>query len=84
MRSILPAERFAPFDAATAEAMSVAFDRAWEAILFQEQETAAFARTERTREALALRIIALAQGGERDVIRLSQEAVEYVLKASRK
>jgi len=84
MRSVLLAEKFEPFDPATAEAMSLAFDRAWQVILVRGHETAASAHTERTREALALRIIALAQGGERDVIRLSQEAVEYVLKASRK
>jgi hypothetical protein len=78
---IHPNPQFQPFDAKTAEVMRLAFHTAWQALLVSGSELVASFRAQATREALVLRIIELARDGERDVVRLRDQAVAYVLQA---
>jgi hypothetical protein len=81
MGSLHQSPQFQPFDPKTAEVMRLAFHTAWQALLVSGSDLAASFHAEATREALVLRIIDLAQAGERDVVRLRDEAVAYVLHA---
>jgi hypothetical protein len=81
MGSVYQSPQFQPFDPKTAEVMRLAFHTAWQALLVSGSELVASFRAEATREALVLRIIELAQDGERDVVRLRDQAVAYVLQA---
>ena len=58
--------------------MGLAFDTAWQILMVTEGELVSPVRAERTREALALRIITLVQLGERDVLRLHDDALAHV------
>jgi hypothetical protein len=81
MGSVHPSPQFQPFDAKTAEVMRLAFHTAWQALLVSGSDLVASFRAEATREALVLRIIELAQAGERDVVRLRDQAVACALQA---
>jgi hypothetical protein len=71
--------RFEPFDATTATHLGQAFDSAWEALTATETTPSiSLAESERLREMLALRIIKLAQDGERDPDSLRDAALAYV------
>ncbi len=61
--------------------MGLAFDSAWEELLMSSPSLASSAYADATREALAIHIIAIAQRGERDVNRLRDDAVAFVLDA---
>jgi len=65
---------FAAFDTDTAGAMGLAFDTAWQVLMGTQSGLVSPLRAEETREALALRIITLAELGERDVFRLHDDA----------
>jgi hypothetical protein len=58
--------------------MGVALDSAWYKLLVSGSALTAAWRAEHTREALALRIVASAQLGERDIDRLSDDALAHV------
>jgi hypothetical protein len=81
MGKVLPFAEHKPFDPKIAEAMGVAFDTAWQKLLVSGSELASSGYAEATREALAMHIIDLAKTGERDVNRLRDDAVTFVLDA---
>jgi hypothetical protein len=68
--SAKPKPPFELFDPETAAVMGLAFDTAWQVLLVTGSELVSSFRAEETREVLALRIITLAQLGERDVFRV--------------
>lgn len=70
-----------PFDPQMAHAMGLAFDTAWQKLLVSGSALAASGYAEATREALAMHIIDLAKAGERDINRLRDDAVAFVLQA---
>jgi hypothetical protein len=71
--------RFEPFDTTTATHLGQAFDNAWETLTATDATPAlSLAESERLREMLALRIIKLAQDGERDPDTLRDAALAYV------
>jgi hypothetical protein len=70
------------FDAALCDAMGLAFESAWQRLLTSGTHLASSTYAEPTREALVLHIIDLAKRGERDVNRLRDDAVAFVLRAT--
>jgi hypothetical protein len=66
------------FDPDTLQIMGVALDCAWYKLLVSGSALTASWRAEHTREALALQIVASAQLGERDINRLSDDALAHV------
>ena len=78
MGSMHPIPQFQPFDPELADTMRLAFNTAWQSLLVSRSDLVASFRAEATREALALRIIDMAKFGERDVIRLRDDAVAHV------
>jgi hypothetical protein len=76
-----PFKQGQPFDPATCDAMGLAFNTAWQEVLVSGTRLASSDYADATREALALHIIELAKGGERDVNRLRDDAVAFVLDA---
>jgi hypothetical protein len=84
MGSVHPSPQFQAFDPESAEVMLLAFHTAYRELLVSGSELVGSFRAEATREALALRIIDLAQAGERDVVRLRDEALAYVLHANQR
>jgi hypothetical protein len=81
LATIHPVFERQPFDPAVCDAMALAFDSAWQELLVSESHLASSAYTDATREALAMKILNLARTGERDVNRLRDGAVEFVLDA---
>jgi hypothetical protein len=77
MRTVLSEGAFAPFDPETIDAMSEAFKVASRSVV-----TSGVRLDDKVREELALRIIAKAQAGERDVVLLSEHAVAHVRRAN--
>jgi hypothetical protein len=84
MPTIHPFATTQPFDAATCEAMGLAFESAWQELLVSGSRLASSVYAEATREALAMHIIDRAKQGERDVNRLRDDAVAFVLEALRR
>lgn len=80
MRSVLPPKQFEPFDAQTADTMAAAFSSAWSDLTQAGQAPATGPAAERMREVLALRIIDRAGQGERDLDRLRDDAIAFVLR----
>ena len=77
MAQIIPFERHIDaFDPETAQIMSQAFQAAWDSLSQSGRVEAAPFRAERTREAMAKRIIELATNGERDPDRLREAGLE--------
>ncbi len=76
--SARPNPPFELFDPETAAVMGLAFDTARQVLLVTGSELVSSFRAEETREVLALRIITLAQLGERDVFRLHDDAIAHV------
>jgi hypothetical protein len=75
--------RYAPnkiFDPDLAKAMGEAFSVAWELL----KGITVQAEAEKVRETLALRIIDTAEAGERDPIKLSQDAIAHLAKAKKR
>jgi hypothetical protein len=81
MGTVHPFAAHKPFDPQIAEAMGLAFDAAWQKLLVSGSELASSAYAEATREALAMHIIDVAKTGEREVARLRDDAVPFVLQA---
>lgn len=78
MRTVIPIDVLRPFDPETARIMGLAFDTAWEKLLGAGGPLAASFNADATREALALRIVHMAQRGEHDLNRLRDDAVAFV------
>ena len=81
MGTVHPFAEHKPFDPEAAAAMGLAFDAAWQKLLVRGTHLAAPWHAEATREALAMQIIDVAKTGERDVNRLRDDAVAFVLHA---
>jgi hypothetical protein len=81
MGKVLPFAEHKPFDPTIAEAMRTAFDSAWQRLMASGSTLASPSSADKTREALAMHIIDLAQRGEHDVNRLCDDAVAFVLDA---
>ena len=81
MGTVLPFAEYKPFDPQISDAMGLAFDTAWQKLLVSGSALASSGYADATREALAMHIIDLAQGGERNVARLRDDAVAFVLQA---
>jgi hypothetical protein len=79
MGTIHPFAQLQPLD--PCDAMGLAFDSAWQELLTSSPSLASSAYADATREALATHIIDMAQRGERDVNRLRDDAVAFVLDA---
>jgi hypothetical protein len=73
-----------PFDAATCDAMGLAFETAWQKLLVSGKGLASSTYADATREALAMHIIDLAKTGVSDVNRLRDDAVAFVLDAQQR
>lgn len=84
MSSIHPFAQLQPFDPITCDAMGLAFDSGWQELLISGTRLASSAYADATREALVMHIIDLAKRGERDVNRLRDDAVAFVLDALRR
>ncbi len=78
MRTVIPIEVLRPFDPETARIMGLAFETAWERLLVVGSALVASFNADGAREALALRIVHMAQRGEHDLNRLRDDAVAYV------
>jgi hypothetical protein len=61
-----------------ATALGSAFEFAWQSLKSMASPLAEPSRADQTKEELALRIIATAKAGERDVNRLKEDAVAFV------
>jgi hypothetical protein len=61
--------------------MGLAFETAWQKLLGSRSELAFSPDADRTREALAMHIIDLANRGERDANRLRDDAAAFVTDA---
>jgi hypothetical protein len=75
--------RYAPgkiFDPGLAKAMGEAFTVAWELL----KGSTAQAEAEQVRQSLALRIIDAGEAGERDPIKLSQDAIAHLATAKKR
>jgi hypothetical protein len=75
--------RYAPdkvFDPQTAEAMREAFEAAWALVEVSGDPKLLDGKAEWAREILALRIIDKAQEGERDSIKLRNDALTFLAK----
>jgi hypothetical protein len=70
--------RFQAFDPALADAMHQAFNAAWDSMTTSGYFSDGKMGSEAARETLALRIIEIGQTGERDVIRLREDALAHV------
>jgi hypothetical protein len=80
-------EKHAPtgaFDADEVRVLTGAFDQAWKTIETSGALFTTNGHAEATRDLLALRIIATAQLGERDVGRLRDDALEYLARTNLK
>jgi hypothetical protein len=85
MATIRPFATTQPFDAATCDAMGLAFDTAWQRLLLVSgTRLASPACADATREALAMHIIELVKTGVRDVSCLRDDAVAFVLDAQQR
>jgi hypothetical protein len=81
MAAIHPFAQAQLFPPTTCDAMGLAFDSAWQRLLVSGSHLASPGYADATREALAMHIIELAKDGERDVSRLRDDAVAFVLSA---
>ena len=72
------------FDDYDVRVLSDAFDEAWKAAQHSEPALSSGAHAEAVRELLALRIIEMAQLGERDPNRLRDDAVLYLTRTNLK
>jgi len=76
--------RYAPdthFDPAVALVMREAFESAWESVKSSGNPDLVDGKAEWLREILGLRIIDMAQRGERDVIKLREDALTFLAQA---
>ena len=76
MIGVTPIDKFRAFNPEAAHALDEAFDGAWKALKASRSLFTTSFRADKAREILALRIIELAQRGERDPIRLRDEVLD--------
>jgi hypothetical protein len=81
MGTVHPLVEHKLFDQESADAMGLAFNAAWQKLLVSGSKLASSGYAGATREALAMHIIDLAKQGQRDVNRLRDDAVAFVLNA---
>ena len=81
MSTIIPFKENWAFDPETNHLMGDALDSAWESLTTRENRLATPAMAARSRELLAKRIVELVQRGERDRIRLSDDAIAHLTRA---
>ena len=72
------------FDADEVKVLTQAFDEAWKAVSESSPPFASAEHAEATRELLALRVIEMAQLGERDPERLRTDALVYLARTNLK
>jgi hypothetical protein len=72
------------FDAEEVRILTTAFDEAWKAVQDSGVSFASNGHSEATREFLALRIIEMAQLGERDSHRLRDDAILHLARSNLK
>jgi hypothetical protein len=82
VHSLIPTGALDAFDPKTIVTLGLAFEMAWQSLLASASPLAVPAQADQSREALALRIIEAAKTGERDVKRLTDDAIAYVLENS--
>ena len=82
MRTIIPFAENRAFDPETAHLLAAAFENAWKSVTARGDRFADPLKAAQSREVLAKRIIELAQHGERDSIRLCDDALAYLRKQS--
>ena len=68
-----------PFDPETAALLGRAFDAAWNALQGDGADRLPAIAMERMREAVAAKIIEMAQGGERDAEKLREGALAFAM-----
>jgi hypothetical protein len=83
MATVHPVFERKPFDPAVCATMGLAFDTAWQKLLVSGTPIASSPYASATREALAIHIVDLAKTGERDVNRLRDDAVAFILDTRR-
>jgi hypothetical protein len=72
------------FDADEVRILTTAFDGAWKAVKDSGVSFASSGHSEATRELLALRIVEMAQRGERDSRRLRDDAILHLAQSNLK
>lgn len=82
MRTIIPFAESRAFDPETAHVLSAAFENAWESLTARGDRFADPLKAAHSRDVLAKRIIKSAQRGERDSIRLCDDALAYLREQS--
>jgi len=78
MRTIIPFAENRAFDPETAHLLAAAFENAWKSVTARGDRFADPLKAAHSREVLAKRVIELAQRGERDSIRLCDDALAYL------
>ena len=82
MRTIIPFAENRPFDPETAHLLAAAFENAWNSLAAGGDRFTDPLKAAHSREVLAKRVIELAQRGERDSIRLCDDALAYLREQS--
>ena len=82
MRTIIPFAERRAFDPVTAHLLAASFENAWNSLAVRGDRLADPLKADHSREVLAKRIIELAQRGERDSIRLCDDALAYLREQS--
>jgi len=82
MRTIIPFAENRAFDPETIYLLAAAFENAWESLTARGDRIDDPLKAAHSREVLAKRIIKLAQRGERDSIRLCDDALAYLREQS--
>jgi hypothetical protein len=80
--TIIPFAENRIFDPETIHLLAAAFDNAWKSVTVRGDQFADPLMAAHSRELLAKRIMELAQRGERDSIRLCDEALAYLREQS--
>jgi len=82
MRTIIPFAENRVFDPETAHLLAATFDNAWKSLTATGDRFADPLMAAHSREVLAKRIIELAERGERNSIRLCDDALAYLREQS--
>jgi len=82
MRTVIPFAENRAFDPETTHLLAAAFENAWESLTARGNRIDDPLKAAQSREVLAKRIIELAQRGERDSIRLCDDALAYLREQS--
>jgi hypothetical protein len=79
MRTVVPTNKLDLLSHECIDAMGVAFDASWQSLVASGSALASPELADQTREALALRIIDIAQGRACDPTSMQEEALSYLL-----